>query len=242
MLSIFAMPICVVLLGTQPADDSRPPAAGREILKPDPDWKELGHNLWFDRKEKRVIFKAKVVLREGALEHLVCLKGTKEHEAIVSTEASARLIHAALLATGAEAGHPVRFAPKFEPPTGSTIAIEMQWREGGKLHKTDARQWVWDEKARAPLNIDWVFGGSYVDRDPITKKPRYGADEGDLIVVSNFGNAMLDLPMASPADDADRWFTAKTDRIPPLGTEVFVVLRPRQPAPSSKPALKQKAS
>ncbi len=242
MFSIISLATCVLLLGTPPADDPRQPAAAREALKPDPTWKELGHNLWFDKKDRRVIFKAKVVLREGALEHLVCLKGTKEHEAIVSTEAPARLIHAALLAAGAEAGHPVRFAPKFEPPTGSPIAIEMQWRDGGKLQKTDARQWVWDEKARAPLNIDWVFGGSYVDQDPITRKPRYGADEGDLIVVSNFGNAMLDLPMSSPADDADRWFTAKTDRIPPLGTEVFVVLRPRRPSPPSKPAPEKKAN
>ncbi len=240
MISILYTPICLLVAAGPPAATQQP-AARAEALQPDPSWKELGHNLWFDRKEKRVIFKAKVVLREGALEHLVCLKGTKEHEAIVSTEAPARQIHAALLLTGAEAGHPVRFAPKFEPPTGSPISIEMQWREDGQVKKVDARQWVWDEKAKAALNIDWVFGGSFVDQDPLTKKPRYGADEGDLIVVSNFGNAMLDLPMSSPADDADRWFTARTARIPPVGTEVFVELRPRRPPPSTKPGPEKKA-
>jgi hypothetical protein len=240
MTAILYAPICLFLAAGPPAASQQPAAKG-EALQPDREWKELGHNLWFDRKEKRVIFKARVVLREGALEHLVCLKGTKEHEAIVSTDAPARQIHAALLLTGAEAGHPVRFAPQFEPPTGTPIAIEMQWREDGKVKKSDARQWVWDEKAKAPLDIDWVFGGSFVDQDPLTKKPRYGADEGDLIVVSNFGNAMLDLPMSSPADDADRWFTARTARIPPVGTQVFVVLQPRRTPPPSKPGPEKKA-
>ena len=56
------------------------------------------------------------MLREGPLEHLLCLKGTKEHEAILATDAQPRQIHAGLLLTGAEPGHPVRFLPKFEPP------------------------------------------------------------------------------------------------------------------------------
>ena len=46
-------------------------------------------------------------------------------------------------------------------------------------------------------------------------------------VVANFGSAILDLPMASSADDADRAFVTNTEKIPPLGTEVFVILGPR---------------
>ncbi len=184
-----------------------------------------------------MILRARVVFREGPLEHLMCLKGTKEHEAIVATDASPRAIHTALILTGAKEGHPVRFAPQFEPPAGSPIAIEVQWRENGRLRKTDARKWIWDEKTKAPLDIDWVFAGSIIYEDVITKKPMYAGDEGDLIVVSNFASAILDLPMASSADDAGRSFTANTKEIPPVGTEVFLVLRPRpeaQPKNSAK--------
>ena len=74
---------------------------------------EMGRSLWFDRKAKKVILRARVVLREGYLEHFMCSKGTKEHEAILATDAVPHLIHAGLLLTGAEAGHPVRFVPKF---------------------------------------------------------------------------------------------------------------------------------
>jgi hypothetical protein len=221
--------------------ESQPPKA--EQLRPDPGWKAQGRSIWFDPKDRRVILRAKVVLREGFLEHLMCVKGTKEHEAIVSTDAPPRAIHAALILTGAEEGHPVQFVPKFEPPSGTPIAIEMQWRQDGQLRKADARQWVWDDKTKAPLAIDWVFAGSVIYTDEITKKPRYAADDGDLVTVANFASAILDLPMASSANDADRVFSTNTKTIPPLGTEVFVVMSPRRlPAPAksakvAKPAL-----
>src|SRR5262249_20769914 len=158
-------------------------------------WKNLGPSLWFDPKAKQAILRARVVLREGILEHLMCLKGTKEHEAILATDARPRQIHAALLLTGAEPGRPAQFAPKFQPPTGTSIASELRGKEEGKLRHADARQWVWDEKAKKPLGMDWVFAGSLLYQDPVTKKTLYAADEGDLITVANFATAILDLPM-----------------------------------------------
>jgi hypothetical protein len=52
------------------------------------------------------------VLREGVLEHLMCAKGTKEHEAIVATDAAPRKIHTALLLTGAEPRRSPRRGPR----------------------------------------------------------------------------------------------------------------------------------
>src|SRR5262249_54519040 len=158
----------------------------------------------------------RIVLREGVLEHLLCAKGTKEHEAILATDAPARGIHAALLLTGAEPGHPVQFRPRFEPPAGTAVSIEVRWREGGTLRTTDARRWVWDQKTKAPLKLDWVFAGSLIYEDPVTKKAAYAAEEGDLVTVANFAGAILDVPMASSANDADRFFTAHTEAIPPV--------------------------
>jgi hypothetical protein len=232
MYASLALAVFLVLPG-DPAPDG---VGGKtEALQPDPTWKDLGRSLWFDPKAKRVILRARVVLREGVLEHLICLKGTKEHEAILATDAVAREIHAALLLTGAEPGHPVRFLPKFEPPAGSPIGIEFTWRQDGKIQKSDARQWVRDEKAKAPLAIDWVFAGSDLYKDPVTKKTIYAADEGDVITVANFGSAILDLPIASSASDADRVFVTNTEKIPALGTEVFVSLGPRPLKSKEKP-------
>ncbi len=207
-----------------------PPAAPVEPaddFRPEPSWKALGPSLWFDPGRKQVILRARVVLREGPLEHLLCLKGTKEHEAILATPAAPRQIHAGLLLTGAEPGDPVRFLPKFAPPSGSPIGIELHWTEEGKTRRADAREWVQEERAGTALTTDWVFAGSELYVDPTTKAAHYAADDGDLITVSNFASSILDLPFASTANDAGRTFAAHTARIPPRGTPVTLFLRPR---------------
>jgi hypothetical protein len=197
-------------------------------LKPGASWKSLGPNLWFDPEKKRLIIGCRVVFREGPLEHLLCSKGTKEHEAILATSAVPKQIHAGLLLTGAEPGHPVQFLPKFIPPTGTTMDLEVEWRQDGELRKADARRWVKDERAMRPLSERWVFAGSQLYEDPITKKVIYAAEEGDLITVANFGNAILDLPLRSSESDAERLFIADTESIPPLKTEVFLILKPHK--------------
>ncbi len=206
-------------------------------FKPASEWKSLGRSLWFDAKSqpKRLIIRGRVVLREGALEHFLCLKGTKEHEAIVATDASAKQIHAGLLLTGAEPGHPVRFQPKFEPPDGTPIAITIRWKNGDEVVETDARHWIKDEKTKKELNIDWVFAGSLIYEDPITKKKIYAAEDGDLITVANFASSILDLPIASSADDSNRVYIPNTERLPPLGTEVQLILSPRPPKTDQTP-------
>jgi hypothetical protein len=235
---MIAVPLVISLLLSSAGPQAEPPpaqAAARPALDPEPDWKPLGRNLWFDAARKRLIIRARVVLREGALEHLLCLKGTKEHEAILAADAPPRQIHAGLLLTGAEPGHPVRFLPQFEPPAGSPIAIELQWKRDGKSQQADARSWVRDEKTKKALSEGWVFAGSELLTDPATKKAVYAADDGDLITVANFGSAILDLPFASSASDAERVFTANTPQVPPLGTEVFLILRPADHAPPKRP-------
>src|SRR3954462_3630518 len=161
---LLASAVLSLILNHGPQD---PPAATPPPTAPEiqPDWKPLGRSLWFDPSAKQLVIKARVVLREGPLEHLLCLKGTKEHEAILATDAQPRQIHAGLLLTGAEPGHPVRFVPKFEPPSGTPIAIDVLWKTAGKTNRSDARRWVKDEKAGKPLSEGWVFAGSELFKD-----------------------------------------------------------------------------
>ena len=211
-----------------PRPEASPPTA---TFQPDPAWKSLGQDLWFDPKAKRVILRAWICQTDATLEHLLCLKGTKEHESILATEAPPKSIHAGLILTGANPGHPVQFDPKFEPPSGSEVAIEVEWTQAGETRKADARTWVKDEKAKTALAHDWVFAGSLLYTDRRTGKPAYAADDGDLITVANFASSILDLPYRSSANDADRTYMADPDRIPPQGTPVTVYLFPRKPTP-----------
>ncbi len=212
----------------QPAEQ---PQAEAPKFQPDPSWKPLGKQLWFDPQQKRLILQARVCLREGYLEHLLCLERTKEHESILATDASPRLIHAGLILIAGEPGHPVRYRPEFRPPDGPTISIEIEWDENGQTKHADARQWIKDEKTGKPLDSHWVFAGSDLFQDPDTKRMIYAADGGDLITVANFPSAILDLPFASSNSDAERSFVAFTDHIPPRETPVRLILRSPKPKP-----------
>lgn len=216
----------IVLLWVALAGPQHPADPATE-LKPEPAWKTLGRSLWFDPASRTLVMKAKVVLREGPLEHLVCSKGTKEHEAILATDAVPTQLHAGLLLTGLKPGRPVQFAPRLIPPTGDKVKITLRWRRDGKDHSSDAKEWVMDEVKKTPLAVDWVFAGSQLYHDQATNKMRYAADDGDLITVANFASAILDLPLVSSASDAERSYAANPKTVPPVGTEVFVVFAPR---------------
>jgi hypothetical protein len=95
------------------------------------------------------------------------------------------------------------------------------------------------------MPFDWVFAGSSFWTDEDTGKVHYSANSGDLICVSNFNTATLDLPVESSQANASLLFTAFTERIPPHGTKVRLVLIPRQKEepkdakPDSKPVEKK---
>lgn len=96
-----------------------------------------------DAKNKTLIVKTEVVLREGTLEMLLCKKQTKEHESILAFDGKAYILHAGLVAMGLEPGKPVNFMPEYKPPTGAKLRIRVVWRDKeGKEHREDAHQWV----------------------------------------------------------------------------------------------------
>lgn len=182
-------------------------------------------------KKRRVLVQSIVCLRKGPLEMLLTRKGKKEHEAILSADVDARKIHEALILAGAEEGKPVRWAPVYRAPSGTPIKITLEYEEKGKKVSVNARTWIRNSKTMKDLDSDWVFAASMLVDDPFdAKKPKmYLANEGDVICVSNFETAMLDVPVKSSKDDADRAFEANTERIPAEDTKVVVILEPVVP-------------
>jgi hypothetical protein len=201
---------------TNPAD----PSAELKRLLPDSD-------VWIDSKNKQVVMQGEVCLTRGPLEMFAVTKGTKEHEAVVAVNTKAYVVHSALLALGARSGSPVKYEPKFTPPTGAKIDIWVYWTDDkGKQHKARAQDWVKDVKTKKPMTYPWVFAGSGFYVDEATKKQYYMAEAGDFICVSNFPDAMLDIPIESTSDNDDLMYEAFTDNIPPRGTKVTLVLIP----------------
>ena len=214
---------------TTAAADLKEPAAGSGDAKK----VSIGSNVSLEvrGKRRRVLINAYVCLREGQLEQLMCRRGTKEHEAILAADCDARDIATGLLATGAKAGTPVKYSEDGKetiPPTGQRIKVTLQYRDKGKLVTVPAQQWVRDAKTRQDLQGDWVFTGSqlYPNPEGDDKPPTFAANSGDVICVSNFNGALLDLPINSPKKYGELVFEANTERIPPHDTKVTIILEP----------------
>lgn len=194
-----------------------------DLLRLDPD-----APIWIDTKQKQVVMQGEICLREGALEMFACPRHTKEHESVLSVPVRPLTVHASLLAVGALPGHPARWAPKFEPAEGTSIEVVVFWQdENGKQQRARAQDWVRQIKTGKAMDQSWVFAGSLVQRS-------YLADAGAFICVSNFPDAMLDVPVESSEHSGELQFEAFTERIPPRGTKVTLVLAPK-PARDAKP-------
>ncbi|MDZ4783644.1 MAG: YdjY domain-containing protein [Planctomycetia bacterium] len=194
---------------------------GLKLLEPE-------SQVWLDQEKKRLVMAGRICLREGQLEMFACLAGTKEHESVVAVEAKAYVVHAALLACGAEAGKPVQFQPTFRPASGTEVAIDIYWRDKqGELQTAKAQDWVRDIRTQKEMTQNWVFAGSGFWTDDKTGQKFYLAEDGDFICVSNFASAMLDLPTESSQSAGSLLFEAFKDRIPEQGTPVTMVLTPK---------------
>ena len=213
-------------------------ATGKPAPKPAPTKKvEVGKNVFLEilpGGKRRVLVLAEVCRRADQLEQLLCRKRTKEHEAILAADVDARHIHAALIAAGAEPGHPVKFLPpdKRVPPKGTKIKVLLQYEDKGQTVTVPAQRWVRNLNTKKELKEEWVFAGSLFSPDPFDTKapPFYGANDGDVICLANFETAMLDLPVLSSKEANDLAFEAWTERIPALETRVTVILEPDRPA------------
>ncbi len=231
-------------------EQEKPPPLGPPMVDQPENLKRLHpeYPVWIDRRQNRVVVMGGVCLRQGPLELFACIRHSKEHEAIVAVPTKAAFVHAALLAVGAEAGAPAQFEPKYAPAHGTEIEVTLAWRHPGREPKTArAQEWIRDVKTHKAMEHPWVFAGSGFVTNPVTKQIAYRADlAGDLICVSNFPDAMLDLPIPSSSANAELLFEAFTERIPPVGTPVTIILSPKPKGkkaaePETKPATSTKA-
>lgn len=217
---IVALTTACILLGTTSpisADD-----ADRH-----PDLRRLSptEEVWIDLERRAVVVGGRVALDRGLLEFFACPAETKEHESVVAVNSSARLVHAALLAVGMEPGKPVSFDPVYAPASGPRVRITMRWTDSdGAEREADARTWIRDTRSGEELATDWVFAGSAFWTDPADGREYYQADGGDLVCVSNFPTATLDLPIESSQSNEALLFEVFEKRVPPRGTPVEMVL------------------
>jgi len=127
-------------------------------------------------------------------------RGTKEYETVLTINTSAAVVHSALLLAGAAPGSPVRFEPKYQPAHGAEIDITLHWTDAdGKPREAKAQDWIQNFKTKQPMTQNWVFAGSGFVGEKEKGQLQYLGENGNLICVSNFTDAVLDVPVISTA-------------------------------------------
>jgi hypothetical protein len=183
--------------------------------------------VWIDKKNKEVILIGSVCRANYPLEFFATYPD-RGYESVVVIYAKPSIVHTALLALGAKPGKPVQYDPKYIPPSGTEVAIDVSWMDqNGKRQKARAQDWIRDIKTRKQLDVNWVFAGSLFWEDKSTGEKSYLADRGDFISVLNLPTALLDVPIASASAIESRLFEGFTERLPAPGTPVTLILKPK---------------
>ena len=88
----------------------------------------------------------------------------------------------------------------------------------------------YEEGKSRPMTASFVFVGSSMYKDEDTGEEFYQAEGGHLICTSNFSDALLDIREESSASDGGQAYEAWTEKIPPVGTPVLLVMTPKADA------------
>ena len=287
--------------GTKPKPLPELPAPLAELIRSATPLNPDGTVL-LDVKQKRVTLRTEVACTDCVLEMLLVPEHNREHETILRIRSKAYVIHTALLALGMEPGKPAQFSPKFVPPSGQKIQLEVVWLDAeGKLQRAPVQNWIrrnihryytaklpdgpppgmtfplknlrWDkfnndllwygpmsdaertemlkqselpayraaiesfhrDSQSQPMKADFVFVGSSIYKDEETGEEYYEAEGGHVICTSNFPDAMIDVREESSASDGSQAYEGWTERIPPQGTPVLLVLTPEKSTPAQRP-------
>lgn len=177
-----------------------------------------------DWSNKQVLLAGEIVLREGDLELLACSPQTKEHESIIRVRCRPLHVFQALRLIGLEPGHPPFYnnaTKSVVAATGQPVAVSVRWSADGQVHTAPAWQWLWNKQENKPADpIDWVFAGSMA-----TKDDQLLADyDGTVITVVDFESSLISVPASHTSSNPELWLTACTEKIPPVGTPVTVIL------------------
>ena len=206
-----------------------------------------------DRARQQVIVDGTVVLTQGFLEQLACTPSTRVHESLISIDAAPREVHAALLLAGLEPGKPGAWheipdgaggwTVERVRPSGPRVDVIVRWSApDGQAREVPILEWVGrvnasgdpsapasaSEGASPPGHL--VFAGSRIRANTPSMGPgeHYVADfTGSVVGLVTFGDEVIayDEVIADRVDVDPAAWVARTERMPPEGTRIELLIR-----------------
>lgn len=179
-----------------------------------------------DTKAREVRLEGTICLKKGALELFACAEGTREHESIIAVKAKPSHVTFALAMLGLDPGKPgyVTEGGAFSPPAGAVLEVTCRYKtKAGETRSLAAYKLLRLTGGDVALDrpIDWVYVGR-----PEADALRAADREGTVICLSNFPEAVIDVPFESTSANSDLVYEANPKTVPDPGTAVELVLKP----------------
>jgi biopolymer transport protein ExbD len=228
----------ILAAGVSQAAESPPAPAATPAPAPEVTVIKTLPGIVVDLKAKEVRLEGAVCLQKGALELLICSQGTREHESVIVVAAKPSHVTLALSLLGLGRGQPGYRTESgaFSPPAGAAVDILVRFSRpaaDGKVETAEVPAWKLLRPSGSQSDLEqplqWVYVG-LAGKEDLVASDR----EGTVVCLSNFPEAVLDVPFASTAVNADLLYEANPQIVPASGTPVEVILRPTGQAVAPK--------
>lgn len=175
------------------------------------------------KAERSITFPAEVNMDRGLLEYLIVHRKGKTHESLLRTHVDPYNLQIAFLLIGFE-GTDQRLTMQGDPttPRGERIQIHIRNVGGSEQPAFPVERWLanqFDDAVKDVDSMNWVFSGSYVDQGRFMSQ-----ESGSIAAIWHDPVALID--NASPGGESNKIWFVKQGTVPPVGTQVEVIIRP----------------
>ena len=178
------------------------------------------HLVTLDRTNRTASFPAAVNLREETIEYVIVHKRGKAHESLLRTEARPQDIHVAMLLLGARPAMTNTFgADGLGLPQGDGVIVEVSWTNQGASVRCPVEDLVQNKETKTTrARGQWIYNGSNFSEGSFTAER-----DGSIVSIHIDPDALINNPW--PGRENDDLYKPNTDKLPPIGTPVEIIIR-----------------
>ncbi len=168
-----------------------------------------------------------LALTNGILEFAAVETTGRTYESLIALDCKPSALQFALLLIGCQPAENPRQAQPG-PKMGDRLDVEVEWELDGKTTRAPIEQLLVNRKtAKPPRDLAWYFTGSYFVKDFAGDPVFYADVDRSMIALLWMPGVLINLAgnYGNPYEGADLGFEAHTERVPPEGTPVKLILR-----------------
>ncbi len=179
-------------------------------------------NVVFNTNKKEVTIPGEINIAtdDTIIEFFACGTLGKSHESILILDVEPIYLFITLGLLDLVPGRNLTVIGDPHEPKGSPLQIFVEWDNGNDVISIPARELVWNTFTGKPMQkTHWVFTGGRLINDQLTSQQYH-----NIIAVYRDPDSLINNPLPGGTDD--RTYRVNTDKIPPKGTKVNVIIRP----------------